>query len=163
LIKGLTSSTAPTDVGVGGPHGPDFANGDVYRGKRGDLGYTNNDGRFGYTLQAYVRRLDFDTLPQDFHETGGRFQWTWIYSGAMRFIASADYTKRTFDSFDREDKDRALSASVAFRLNRNLTITTEGARLERHSTVPGSSFVDNRVMLLLGYSTGPLYEAHSRR
>jgi Putative beta-barrel porin 2 len=163
MIKGVTSSTAPTDTGAGGPHGPDFANGDVYRLRRGDLAYTNNDGRFGYTLQAYGRRFDFEILPQDFHEEGGRFVWTWVYSGAMRFIASTDYTKRTFDSFDREDKDRALSASVVFRLNRNLTITTEGARIERRSTVPFNSFVDNRVMLLLGYSTGPLYEARSRR
>jgi hypothetical protein len=163
MIKGVTSSTAPTETGAGGPHGPDFANGDVYRARRGDLAYTNNDGRFGYTLQAYGRRLDFVDLPQDFHEQGGRFLWTWVYSGAMRFTASTDYTKRTYDSFDREDKDRSLIAGVAFRLNRNVTITTEGSRIGRQSTVPSISFVDNRVMLLLGYSTGPLYGARSRR
>jgi hypothetical protein len=163
MIKGVTSSTAPADTGAGGPHGPDFANGDLYRSRRSDLAFTNSDGRFGYTLQAYGRHIDFVTLPQDFRENGWRFLWTWVYSGAMRFNASSDYAKRTFEDLDREDKDRTLSAGVVFRLNRNLTITAEGARIERHSTVPFNSFVDDRVMLLLGYSTGPLYDARSRR
>jgi len=135
----------------------------VYRGRRGDLAYANNDGRFGYTLQAYRRRVDFVTLPADYHEGGGAFLWTWVFSGAIRFNASTAYTRRTFDSFDREDKERAFGVGVAFRLNRNVTITTEGARIERQSTVPLNGFVDNRVMLLLGYSTGPLYDARSRR
>jgi len=163
LIKGVTSSSAPTETGVAGTGSPDFASGDVYRGRRGDLGYTNDDGRFGYTLQAYERGVNFDSLPQDYHERGARFLWTWVYTGAMRLNASTDYMKRTFDSFDRKDRDRTFSGGVAFRLNRNMTVTMEGARIEHQSTVPSNSFVDNRVMLFWGYSTGLLYDARSRR
>ena len=163
MIKGVTSSTAPTDTGAGGPHGPDFANGDLYRNRRGDLAFTNNDGRFGYTLQAYGRHIDFVSLPQDFRDNGWRFLWSWVYSGATRFTASSDYSKRTFEGLDRADTDRSVSAGVVFRLNRNVTVTAEGARIVRHSTLPFSSFVDDRAMLLLGYSSGPLYDARSRR
>jgi hypothetical protein len=163
LIAGVVSSTAPRETGVVALSGSAFASGDLYHSKRGDLAYVNNDGRFGYTLQAYGRRVDFVTLSQDYHEKGGTFLWTWLYSGAMRFNATADYTKRTFESLDREDKDRNFGAGVTYRLNQNVTIAMEGGRTERESTKASSSFVDNRVMLLLGYSTGPLYTVQSRR
>jgi hypothetical protein len=58
---------------------------------------------------------------------------------------------------------------VTYRLNGNVSVTVEGGRNQRESTapstsaVPSTSFVDRRVMLLLGYSSGPLYEVRSRR
>jgi len=160
-IAGSAVSTAPREGGVATPTAT--ASGDLYHSKRGDLGYVNIGGRFEYTLLGYARRVDFETLDQDYHEGGARFTWTWVYSGAMRFNATMDYGRRTYDSFDREDRDRNVTAGVAYRLNRNVTMTMEGGRVERQSTAPSSSFVDNRVMLLLGYSTGPLYQVQSRR
>jgi hypothetical protein len=163
LIGGIASSTAPRDPTVAAPNGAEVASGDLYRSKRGDLAYVNNDGHSVYTLQTYGRRVDFVTLDLDYHEKGAAFQWTWLYTGATRFNAAAAYAKRTFDSFDREDIDRNISAGVLYRLDRNVTITMEGGRSERESTAPSSSYVDYRVMLLLGYSSGPNYEAQSRR
>ncbi len=149
--------------------GADFVNGDLYHSKRGDLAYVNNDGRFGYTLQAYGRRVDFETLDQDYREKGGRFVWSW-FSGPMRLNASADYARRTFNPADqtsplsgRTDTDRNYSAAVSYKLNGNLTVALEGGRVQRQSTAPSVSFVDDRVMLLLGYSTGALYESRTRR
>jgi hypothetical protein len=88
----------------------------------------------------------------------------------MQFYALAAYTKRTFSPVDptspligRQDTDRGYSMGVTYRLNRNVTVTMEGGRIERKSTVPLSSFVDNRVMLLLGYSSGALYQVRPRR
>ena len=56
---------------------------------------------------------------------------------------------------------------MTYRLTPNLSISAEGKRLERDSKlpvdVPPQSYVDNRFMLLLGYSTGPQYSAISRR
>jgi hypothetical protein len=121
----------------------------------------NNDGRFGYTLQAYGRRVDFVTLENnDYQEKGGKFVWTWN-SGVMRFNASWDYTRRTFES-DRQDTDRNYEASVTFSVNRSVTISVHGGHSERQSTAPSNSSVDNRVVLLLGYSSG-FFDVQSRR
>jgi hypothetical protein len=160
LIEGVTKSTA-TKEGVAAT-GVNLATGEVYRSRRGDLAYVNDDGRFGYTLQVYGRSVDFVTLDLDYHEKGGSLIWTWIYSAAMRFQASANYAKRTFESIKREDIDQNFVAGATYRLNSNISVALEGGRTERQSTVPGT-FVDNRVMLLLGYSSGPLYEVRPRR
>jgi len=169
LISGVTSPTAPTDAGAVVVQGADFVNGDLYHSKRGDLAYVNNDGRFGYTLQAYGRRVDFETLDQDYREKGGRFVWSW-FSGPMRLNVSADYARRSFNPadqtsplFGRTDTDRNYSAAASYKLNGNLTVALEGGRVQRQSTAPSVSFADDRVMLLLGYSTGALYESRTRR
>ena len=56
---------------------------------------------------------------------------------------------------------------MTYRLTPKLSISAEGKRLERESKIPldlpPQSYVDNRFMLLLGYSTGPQYSAISRR
>jgi len=162
LIRGVTSSTAPVDTSVAVVvPGANFASGDLYHSKRGDLAYVNNDGRFGYTLQTYERRVDFMTLENnDYQEKGGKFVWTWN-SAVMRFNASWDYTRRTFGS-DRQDTDRNYEARVTFSVNRNVTVSVQGGRSERQSTAPLNSYVDNRVVLLLGYSSG-FFDVQSRR
>jgi len=163
LIAGVTGSTAPRDLGVAVFNGVAFASGDVYHSKRGELAYVRDDGRFGYTLQTYGRRVDFVNVDQDYQEKGGTFLWSWLFSGAMRFYASAAYVKRSFESFDREDEDRGYGAGVTYRLNGSVAITMEGGRAERRSTVPLGSFVDTRVMLILGYSSGTFNDVRSRR
>ena len=162
LIRGVTSSTAPADTSVVVVvPGANFASGDLYDNKRGDLAYVNNDGRFGYTLQTYERRVDFMTLENnDYQEKGGKFVWTWN-SAVMRFNASWDYTRRTFES-DRQDTDRNYGASVTFSVNRNVTVSVQGAHSERLSTARLSSSLDNRFVLLLGYSSG-FFDVQSRR
>jgi hypothetical protein len=160
LIAGATSSTTPRETGVT-PTGA-FASSDLYHSKRGDLAYANDDRRLGYTLLAYGRRVDFETLDQDYQEKGGTLLWTWAYSGAMRFNASAAYTKRTFEIIDRQDTDRTYGVSATYRLSGNVIVTMDVGRIERQSTVPLGSFVDNRVVLVLGYSSG-FTDVRSRR
>jgi hypothetical protein len=163
----MSGSTVPRDAAAVGTSvvAPDaaFVSGDSYHNKRGSLAYENNNGRFGYTLQGYARRVDFITLDLDYHEGGGQFTWNWIYSGTTRFNVRMDYTRRAFDSFVREDKGRNFGADVVFQVNSNVTIMMQGSREERQSTVPLGSYVDNRVMLVLGYSTASLYQVQSRR
>jgi len=169
LIGGVTKSTATRETGVVAT-GVNLATGEVYRSRRGDLAYVNDDGHFGYTLQAYQRQVDFETLDQDYVEKGGRFLWTWVFSGAMRFTAFGEYSKRNFNPEDpmspvsgRQDVDRNFGAAVTYRVNANISASLQGGRTERQSTVPLGTFVDNRVMLVLGYSSGALYEVKPRR
>ena len=166
LMANLAGSALPTDARIPASSTPSagasFVSVDTYRSKLGSLAYVNNSGHFVYTLKAYERRVDF-TLGEDFNERTAGLAWTWMYSGAMSFNASAGYVKRAFDGLDRQDTGRVFGAGMFFRLNRNVTITMQGDRTEQHSTIDSNSFVDNRVMLLLGYSTGPLYQPLSRR
>ncbi len=169
LLRGVisaaspTTPTTPTEMAVAVPHtGSNVTTGDVYRSQRGEVTYIAQSGRIGYTLQGYARRVDYTTLDQDYHETGGRLTLTWIQSGAVRIYANADYVKRTIPSLDERDTNRTSTLGVTYRLTPSLFVSAEGGRIERESNVPLQSFLDRRVLLLLGYSTGPLY-ALSRR
>ena len=147
------------------------AAGDVYRSRRGELAYSNRIESFGFTLQGYVRSVDFASVPQDYIEKGGRFSLSWLFSAEMQPYAFAQYMARTFSDtilqgnqlIHEEDIERRLGAGVSYRLSRSLTLAGEAGREQRQSNVEGASYVDRRAMLLLGYSTGPLYSARSRR
>jgi len=155
FLLGVAGSTAPRDPPIALPIAPTFASIDLYRSQRSELAYANNDGRFGYTLQVYGRRVDFATQDQnDFWERGGTFLWAWVFSGAVRFNASAFSNNRTYTSIDRQDIDRTYDAGGTYRVNANITARIYVARIERHSTVPLNSYVDNRIVLTLGYVSG---------
>jgi hypothetical protein len=145
------------------------AGGDVYRSQRGELAYSNRIDPFGFTLEGYVRSVDYATLPQDYAEIGGRLSLSWFVSIEARPYAFAQYMKRSFASvcdplcFSEQDTGRRIGAGVGYRLSRSLTLTAEVGQEERQSNVPGAAYVDRRGMLLLGYSTGPLYSARPRR
>ncbi len=137
--------------------------GDVYRSQRGELAYANRFEPFGFTLQGYVRSVDYATLDQDYHEKGGRFSLSWLVSVEAQPYAFARYIGRTFPSSGEQDTYRGIGVGLSYRLSRSLTLTAEAGQEERQSNVPGAAYVDQRGMLLLGYSTGPLYAARSRR
>ena len=164
MLLALGSLTGSTPGGTLTPlQGSSLATADVYRSRRGDLTYANQDSRFGYTLQGYARRIDFEQLNQDSKEKGGRLEGSWLYSGDTRFHANADYVRRTFLSFERTDVERNSRVGVTYRLTRELSLVAEGARTETESTSPTANFVSRRAMLLFAYSTGPLYAVRPRR
>jgi hypothetical protein len=147
------------------------AAGDVYRSRRGELAYSNRIESFGFTLQGYVRSVDFASVPQDYIEKGGRFSLSWLFSAEVQPYAFAQYMARKFSDtilqgnelIHEEDIERRLGAGASYRLSRSLTLAAEAGREQRESNVIGASYVNRRAMLLLGYSTGPLYSARSRR
>jgi len=139
------------------------AAGDVYRSQRGELSYANRVESFGFTLQGYARRVDFASVPQDYDEKGGRFSLSWLFSDEAQPFAFAQYMSRHFQLSGEQDTERRIGAGVSYRLSRSLTLAAEAGQEERQSNVPLQSYVNRRAMLLLGYSTGPLYSARSRR
>ena len=169
-IRGVTSVTSPTTIATptetaaSAPiTGSNVTTGDVYRSQRGEVTYITQSGRTGYTLQGYVRRVDYATLDQDYREAGGNLTLNSIQTEAVRIYASAEYMKRTFSSLGERDRYRTGILGTTFRLTRSLGASVEFRLMERESNVPLESFLDRRVMLLLGYSTGPQYSAGSRR
>ena len=172
LLRAVTSATStavpgtPVAVATAAPlTGSTLTTGDVYRSKSGELTYVAQSGRIGYNLQGYARHVDYTTLDQDYHETGGRLTLNWIQSGAVRIYANADYLKRTIHATpaDERDTNRAAILGTTYRLTRSLAASLEVILIERESNLSQQSFVDRRVMLLLGYSTGQEYSAIPRR
>jgi len=99
--------------------------------------------------------VNFQTLDQDYSERGGNLAWTWIRSTDLRFNA---LMKLPLNERFRVSIDRTLTApSAGERENlRNLSSNVDGhlnvGRFVRESTAPLSSYVDNQVALILGYS-----------
>jgi hypothetical protein len=170
LIRGLATAVntammpvIPTEAAAAAPAGgSNVATTDIYRSQRGELTYVMRRGRIESSLQGYARRVDYVTLDQDYSEAGGRLILTWIQSGTLRIYADAYYAKRTFPSLDERDTDRNGTLGVSYRLTPGLFVSAEGGRIERESNVPLQSSLDRRVLLLLGYSTGPLYSPARR-
>lgn len=174
LIIGVAAATSPTTPATPAESaaavplaGANLATGDVYRSQRAELVYVAQGRRIGYNLQGYTRRVDFFTLDQDYREAGGTLTVTWTQTDTVRVYAYADYFKRTFQSLDERDTYRTNALGMTFRLTSNLFFSAEARNTERHSilppNVPPQDFADTRLMLSLGYSTGPLYNPVSRR
>jgi hypothetical protein len=163
LIRGISLSTAPTDPGPVVLQGTALGTADVYHSQRAELAFLNNSARFPYTLLGYGRKIDFATLDEDYNERGARLGVSWLYSAATRFSVYGDYSRRAYTSFPREDTDRNFNMSADIKPGRSFTVTLLGNILRRDSTVDGVSYLDKRVVLLLGYSTGQQYDIRSRR
>jgi len=171
LIRGVAQATStltpatPFESAAAVPlTGSNVATGDVYRSRRGELIYVAQSGGIGYTLQGYARRVDYiNTVDQNYREAGGSLALTWVQTDAVRIYASANYLKRIFPSLDERDTERTGILGTTYGLTRTLSVSAEGKLMDRESNVSLQSFVDRRVMLLLGYSTGLLYAASSRR
>jgi hypothetical protein len=170
MIRSVTSVTIPgmpmlqADAAVLPYTAGTLTTDDLYHSRGGELTYVNRGVRFGYSLGGYVRRVDFQTLnTQDYQERGGRFSLSWFFSAEAQTYAFARYLKRNFPNVDEQDADREKGLGMTYRMGRSLTLTVEVGEIERQSNVPLTAFVDRRAMLLLGYSTGPVYTPRSRR
>lgn len=136
---------------------------ELYHSRRGNLAYAKRADPLGFDLQAYVRRVDYLSVPQDYDERGGRFRVSWLFTVEAQTYAFTQYTWRSFPQIPEEDTDRNTGVGVIYKPGRSLSLTVEVGRESRESTAPLSAYVNRRAMLVLGYSTGPLFSPRSRR
>jgi len=174
-LRGVTSATVPGEAVL--LPGTDVISGDIYHNRRGELAYVNGqpDSSMAYALRGYVRRIDYQQQTSyDNDERAGRIDWAWRYSGRTQIYAYASYLKRTFRNVDpnqppptlvpnQKDVERNTTVGATWGVGQNVTVSFEGGPLERATTGTQGGSVDWRAMLLLGYSTGPLYTVRSRR
>jgi len=155
LATGATTPVPPTDptAGVGSPS-PTVLAGDVYQKRYADLVLVTRGTFLGSTAQAYAQSIDYQTLvDQDYNEWGGRVSATWFYSVDLQVRVQAEYIRRTFTSFTREDADKNANIGVQHLLNPNFALAFLGERAQRSSTEPGANFVDHRATVYLIYSS----------
>ena len=161
MIQGLTNPTVPGETAQ--VLGVDVLSSDFYYSERGEIVYSSDDGRFIYGLRGYARQVDYQALNLDFNELGTRIDWAWHYTGSTQIYATASYLKRDFQTFTQVDVDRNVALGARFAVNQNMSASVEAARTVHETTSALGGFVNSRVMLILGYSSGPLYAARTRR
>jgi hypothetical protein len=154
LASGVTTPVPPTDptAGVGSPS-PTTLTGDVYQKRYADLVFVTTGTFLGSTAQAYAQHIDYQTLAQDYDERGGRVSATWSYSVDLHLRAQAEYIRRTFTSFTREDTDKNANIGVLYLMNPNFSLAFLGERLQRSTTAAGANFFDLRATMYLIYSS----------
>jgi len=164
-LREVTSPTVPTEgPPTASASATDLIAGDVYKSRRRELSYVNSAAGMRYGVRAYIRDIDFSQLDLDQEERGWQIDWSWLYSNETLLYANTGYFKRNIlSATPQEDREKSLTVGVTVKVSRNISLTAEGGRIERESSTSNRSFVDTRAMLLLGYSTGPLYTVKSRR
>lgn len=131
---------------------------DVYHAKHGEIVYTRRGSQFGWQLQASQRKFDYETIVTDSRkETGGRLQINYFYSEATTATLFTTYIKTEYLNFVRRDTDRYSGIRFGYRLTRTISLGLEANRTDRTSTDPTSNYVDNRMLLSVLYSSGPLF------
>ena len=161
MLRAISNPAVPGDTVL--LPGVDVLTADFYYNKRGELVYSDDNGHFVYALRADARKVDYQTLNLDFKEQGSRIDLLWRYSGFTHLYAMARYLKREFRDFYQKDVDREAILGLRLNVNQSISISLEGGRTMHESTAPSGDISNSRVMLLLGYSSGPLYTARSRR
>ena len=136
---------------------------DVYDTKGGSIFFDHHGSQVGAQFQAGQRKLDFATTPQDRKETSGRLQIDYFFTVAATLTLFSDYTKTEYVDFIRRDIDQNTGLRFDYHVTRRITLGLEGRRVERRSTDPTAEFQDNRMLLTLLYSSGPLFAPLHRR
>lgn len=131
---------------------------DVYHAKHEEIFYTRRGGQFGFQFLASQRKFNYETIVADSRkETGGRLQVDFFYSAATTATLFTTYTKTEFLNFFRHDTDQYSGIRFGYRLTRTISLGLEGSRTQRTSTDSTVTFVDNRVLFSVLYSSGPLF------
>ena len=162
-LRAIAGPMFPADSAI--VPGADVVTGDPYYLQRGEIDFSSGapGARFGYSLRGYARKVDYLTENLDFNDWGTWLDLSWRPAFPTRVYLVGRYSRRTFLDFDETDVDSTRTAGVTYALNRNMSLTFEASQTVHSSTIPSSGYVDWRGVLLLGYSTGPVYSAQSRR
>lgn len=160
LLGGVTSATqAPS---APGRITPGSAVTGPYHGRRADLNLDHRGPRFQVTARGYARSVDYLQSNESYVEQDGRVEVFW-FPGVTRVRFYAEYLRRDFVDFFQQDRLRASSVTVTYRASRVMNVSVEAGRFASFSTLSQNNFVDYRLSLTLGFSTGPLYTPASRR
>jgi len=134
------------------------ASGDMYRAKHGEMNYTQHGSQVGALFQIFKHEYNYEVTPVDRTETGGHFELGYFFSIDSTASLFSDYTRTEYLNIVRNDKDKDSGLRYSHLITRNVTIGMEGRHTVRTSTIPTFNFIDNRVLLSVMYTSGPLYK-----
>ncbi|HSB02329.1 MAG TPA: hypothetical protein VLE49_16885 [Anaerolineales bacterium] len=132
-------------------------NADVYTTKGGNVFYNHRGSQFGVQFQAEKRKLDYETTPQDRDETYGLLELKYFFVSATTVTLFTEYTRTKYLNIVLRNTDQTTGLRLDYFATRSVSLGLEGRHIERDSTDPLSSYVDNRVLFTIQYSSGPLF------
>jgi hypothetical protein len=136
---------------------------DVYTTKGGTIFYNHSGSQLGVQFMAGERKLDFQTTLQDRKETTGSLQVDYLFPGATTAALFTQYIRTEYMDVTRSDTERNTGIRVNQHLSHTVSLGLEGRHHDRTSTVSSSSYVDNRVLLTILYSSGSQFTPLRRR
>lgn len=142
-------STAPGTTG-------DITN-DFFYIKRIEGYYYRNDDHNGLDVRAYFRDIDYDFALQNRRESGARIEATHILNSLLTAAAYGSHIRVKYLTDSRNDRENEAGIRFLYRIDKRYTTTLEGRRTWRHSTDAYQEYTDNRVLVSLFYSSGPLF------
>ena len=158
LLRYVTPPT--TTINVTPPPIPviDVITNDIYYSRQADIFYSNHGSRVLWNVRATARDIDFESpVNEDREEAGGSGDIIYYYSGATTVGLYGSRMDIDYATSRRRDEETQAWLRVGYRAQRHFTISLDVGRVERDSTDPAREFVDDRVMLSLLWSTGPLF------
>lgn len=163
LLRYVTPPT--TSVNVTPPPIPviDVITNDIYYSRQFDVFYTNRASRVIWNARLTARDIDFESpANEDREEAGGSGDIIYYYSGATTIGVYGSRLNVDYLISNRHDTETQTWLRVGYRAQRHFTISFDVGRVQRDSTDPLREFVDDRAMLSLLWSTGPLFTPISR-
>ncbi len=136
---------------------------DVFESKGGTVYYNRHSTLFGMQLLAGRRKLDYATEPLDNKETDGRLELDYFVSALTTATLYSQYTRTEYLDFFRRDTDQSTGLRLNYLLTRTVSVALQASRNQRRSTDPTLGYVDNRLLLSVLYSSGPLFAPLHRK
>lgn len=164
-ILAATPARAPTAEELTAPSAVSttLITSDVFETKGGSIFYTYSGNWVGMEFVAGERRLNYLTnfvetaASEDRKEASGHLKFDYFLSATSKATLLADYTKTEYLDFFRHDTDQNFVLSFNHKLTRTVSVGLHGLHSERQTTASTGGYVDNRLLLTLGYSSGSLF------
>lgn len=154
----LTSVTSPTTT-LAVPTAPATrdVSGDFYHTKRVETSYTYAGSRLGVATALYYRDIDYNVVPMDRAEAGGRVDGTLNPAGQLSTTVFAAYGWTEFHNFFRNDSDTQVGVRFQYRMTPNLSAALEARRTWHVSTDPLQEYNNDTFLVSLVYVSNPLF------
>lgn len=134
----------------------------IYYSRQADVFYTNRSSSVLWNLRLTARDIDFESpVNEDREEAGGSGDIVYYYSGATTVGLYGSRMNMDYAISGRQEETQTW-LRIGYRAQRHFTVSLDVGRVERDSTDPAREFVDDRVMLSLLWSTGPMFTPISR-
>lgn len=162
----MLATNGSVDSASGGSTAPGTTGGitnDFFYTKRIEGYYQRNDDHHGLDARAYFRDINYDFSLQDRRESGGRIEATHILNNLLTAAAYGSHIRVKYLNDSRNDRENEAGIRFLYRIDKRYTTTLEARRTWRYSTDAFQEYADNRVLVSLSYSSGPLFSPRKER
>lgn len=163
LLSSVADPTSPEPVAVVPAIPPAISSGDIFYSQRSEMFYNRTGHYLAMHAGVYQRDIDYETIPQDRIETGGRALVTYDFSATLAASLLGETQRTEYQDLNRIDRDVSYGILFAYRISQHLSLNLEGRHYERDSSDALSSYTETRGLLGLLYSSHPVLVPMVRR